>query len=171
VIARRYLLPALVVAFAIWLIVATRDVKGDTTTTPTTTEDAIVPMPSPSSTPVDPVRDLAIVSLKRQLKHERMRVRALKRTLMHRPSTREALDLACSTYGSCSTLWRRASCESHLNASARNAASSASGLFQFLPSTFSSTPYGRLSIWSPYANAMAAGWMIVHGRGGEWVCR
>lgn len=93
-----------------------------------------------------------------------------RRTLLAAPSTREAIGLACATYGNCSTLWRKARCESGLYRYARNP-SGASGLFQFLPSTFASTPFGSLSIWSPYANAMAAGWMHVHGRGGEWVCR
>lgn len=98
------------------------------------------------------------------------RVRELQHVLMHRPSVREAITLACSVYGSCSTLWRRADCESGLNPSAQNP-SGASGLFQFLGSTFRSTPFGSLSVWSPYANALAAGWMQANGRGGEWVCR
>jgi len=48
----------------------------------------------------------------------------------------------------------------------------ATGLFQFLPSTFRSTPFGRYNILSAYAQAMAAGWMHAHGRGAEWsTCR
>jgi hypothetical protein len=96
--------------------------------------------------------------------------RRLIRTLAHRPSTNEAITLACITYGSCSTLWRRARCESGLNRYAVNSWSGASGLFQFLPSTFRTTPFRGMSIFSPYANAMAAGWMQSVGRGGEWVC-
>jgi len=95
---------------------------------------------------------------------------AERRALLARPSTREAITLACLTYGSCTTLWRKARCESGLYPYARNP-SGASGLFQFLPSTFASTPFASLSIFSPYANAMAAGWMHTHGRGGEWVCQ
>jgi len=93
-----------------------------------------------------------------------------RRVLRQRPNVVEAINLACATYGYCSTLWRKAGCESHLSPAAHNA-SGASGLFQFLPSTWASTPFARLSIWSPYANALAAGWMHEHGRGGEWVCR
>jgi hypothetical protein len=93
-----------------------------------------------------------------------------RRELMHSPSVREAIGLSCATYGFCSSLWRKAECESHLYPLAHNP-SGASGLFQFLPSTFNSTPYRGLSIWSPYANALAAGWMHQHGRGGEWVCQ
>jgi hypothetical protein len=88
-----------------------------------------------------------------------------------KPAVSEAIGLACATYGDCSTLWRKARCESGLNAGARNLSSAATGLFQFMPSTFNSTPYGGFSIYSPYANALAAGWMHAHGRGGEWVCQ
>jgi hypothetical protein len=94
----------------------------------------------------------------------------LRRALLARPSVSEAINLAGATYGYTATLWSKARCESHLWPGAHNA-SGASGLFQFLPGTFASTPYARFSIWSPYANAMAAGWMHAHGRGGEWVCR
>ena len=90
--------------------------------------------------------------------------------LMAKPSVREAIDLSCATFGYCSSLWSKARCESHLSPFAHNS-SGASGLFQFIPSTFASTPYRGFSIWSPYANALAAGWMHEHGRGGEWTCR
>lgn len=98
-----------------------------------------------------------------QLRHAR-------RLLFARPSVAEAINLAGATYGQTAALWRKARCESHLNPRAQNR-SEASGLFQFLPSTWRSTPYGGFSIWSAYANALAAGWMHAHGRGGEWVCR
>ena len=90
--------------------------------------------------------------------------------LLRQPTVTEAINLACLTYGSCSTLRRRAECESNLNPRAQNS-SGASGLYQFMAETFQRTPYGRMSIWSPYANAMAAGWMEAHGKGGQWVCR
>jgi len=95
-----------------------------------------------------------------------------RRVLMQRPTVVEAINLACATYGHCSTLWRKARCETGgtFSPASRNP-SWASGLFQFLPSTWASTPYARLSIWSPYANALAAGWMHQQGRGGEWVCQ
>lgn len=93
-----------------------------------------------------------------------------RRVLMQSPHVVEAINLACAAYGWCSTLWRKADCESGLEPGAKNN-SGASGLFQFLPSTFASTPFRRFSIWSPYANALAAGWMHANGRGSEWVCR
>jgi len=136
-----------------------------TTTEPTTT--------TVTTTAADP----RVPRLVRKLAHERVLLRrsrhrtlAVVRTLHHSSSVREAITLACNTYGSCSTLRRRAWCESRNDPNAQNA-SGASGLFQFLPGTFRSTPYGGSSIWSPYANALAAGWMQAHGRGGEWVCQ
>lgn len=124
----------------------------------------------------DPAQQVMNGALRTQLKHEHrrylaahMRVRQLTRTLAHRSSTREAIDLACHAYGSCTTLWRRAKCESGFSPFARNR-SGASGLFQFLPSTWNTTPFSGFSIWSPYASALAAGWMNAHGRGSEWAC-
>ena len=67
-------------------------------------------------------------------------------------------------------LLRKARCESGLNPYARNPSGS-SGLFQFLPSTWATTPYARRSIWSARWNSLAAAWMHSAGRGNEWVCR
>ncbi len=109
---------------------------------------------------------------------EQRLVRALRRrltreryTFLHRADVSEAIELAGATYGNGSTLWRKASCESGLDRWARNLSSAASGLFQFLPSTWRTTPYAGFSVFSPYANALAAGWMHAHGRGGEWSCQ
>lgn len=44
----------------------------------------------------------------------------------------------------------------------------ATGLMQFLPSTFASTPYLGQDICDPKSSALAAGWMWAHGRKGEW---
>lgn len=65
---------------------------------------------------------------------------------------------------------RVAWCESRFYPYARNP-SGASGLFQFMPSTFRSTPYRNRSIWSARWNSLAAGWMFKVGRKGEWVCQ
>lgn len=64
-----------------------------------------------------------------------------------------------------------AQCESSLNPNAYNAEYGASGLFQFLPSTWQTTPYASSNIFDPYASANAAGWMWSVGRRGEWVCQ
>lgn len=66
---------------------------------------------------------------------------------------------------------RVARCESVLDPSAVNASSNASGLFQFLPSTWATTPYADQDIFDPVANANAAGWMWANGRRNEWVCQ
>jgi hypothetical protein len=101
-----------------------------------------------------------------------------KRIAWRKPSVTEALNLACAVYGNCATLWRRAKCETGgtLNPRSRNKTAvgneHATGLVQFLPSTFRSTPFARFDIYSPYANALAGAWMMgPAGRGGEWTCR
>jgi soluble lytic murein transglycosylase-like protein len=84
---------------------------------------------------------------------------------------REALTLAAVVYGlPRATASAVAWCESRHRPYARNGSSGASGLFQFLPSTWASTPFAGLSPFSPYANALAAGWL--HSRSGwaPWAC-
>jgi soluble lytic murein transglycosylase-like protein len=63
-----------------------------------------------------------------------------------------------------------ARCESGLNPQAYNRSSGASGLFQFLPGTWRTTPFASYSIFDPWASANAAAWMWSQGRRGEWVC-
>jgi len=111
-----------------------------------------------------------------RFRRERLLVERLQRrlarqryVLLHRPDVSEALDLAATVYGHEADLWRKASCESTLNPLARNP-SGASGLLQFLPSTWATTPFARFSLFSPYASALAGGWMLAHGRD-EWQCR
>lgn len=162
----RYVFLAIVLALATWLVVAVRDSKGDPPVTPPSVTRASV---TPDTFLLTALRARLHVEHARYLQAHR-RVRQLTRTLQHSPTTREAIDLACHVYGSCSVLWRRAQCESGGYRYAHNA-SGASGLFQFLRSTWDSTPFASLSIWSPYAQALAAGWMQAHGRGGEWVCQ
>jgi len=101
-----------------------------------------------------------------------LELRRQRRLVLSSPHVVEAINLACATFGHCSTLWRKAKCETGGTFSPRAYNSSgASGLFQFLRSTWLSTPFARFSVWSPYANALAAGWMHEQGRGGEWACR
>lgn len=45
------------------------------------------------------------------------------------------------------------------------------GLYQFLFSTYASTPYAGKNIYSPKWNSLAAMWMWAHGRRGEWQCQ
>lgn len=66
---------------------------------------------------------------------------------------------------------RVARCESVLDPKAVNPYSNASGLFQFLPGTWATTPYADQDIFDPVANANAAGWMWSVGRRNEWTCQ
>jgi hypothetical protein len=61
--------------------------------------------------------------------------------------------------------------ESHNDPNATNRYSGAMGLYQFLPSTWRTTPQGRagLSAYDPVAATAAAEWMIQQGRIREWV--
>ena len=46
------------------------------------------------------------------------------------------------------------------------------GLFQFLHSTFDTTPYGHHNIYSPKWNALAAMWLVRHDGGWrQWACK
>lgn len=98
--------------------------------------------------------------------------RRLRRTLRTDGTVTESINLACLLYGHCARLWEIARCETGgtLNPWSRNGSSGASGLMQFLPSTWRTTPFARFSVWSPYASALAAGYMQRAGRDGEWVC-
>jgi len=68
---------------------------------------------------------------------------------------------------------RVARCESNLDPRAVNRSSGASGLFQFMPSTFAFTPNGKAgqSIFDPVASADAAGWMWANGMRNHWACQ
>ena len=62
-------------------------------------------------------------------------------------------------------------CESRYHPNSVNSDSGASGLFQFLPSTWSGTPYASQSPFDPRANAFAAAWLYSHYGAGRWVCQ
>ena len=114
-----------------------------------------------------------LVELHADVRTLRARLKRERRLLLEQPNVVEAINLAAATYGYGQTLWAKVNCETGgtLSARALNSSSGAAGLFQFVPSTWASTPYARFSVWSPYANALAAGWMHAHGRAGEWSCR
>ena len=69
--------------------------------------------------------------------------------------------------------YRVAWCESRYDPGAYNRRSGASGLFQFIPSTWRNTPQGRagMSPFDPYANAEAAAWLYRVGGPRHWSCR
>jgi len=63
-----------------------------------------------------------------------------------------------------------AKCESNYNPYAVNRSSGASGLFQFLPSTWAASPYHAQSVFDPSANAHAAAWLYQHAGPNQWSC-
>ena len=86
-------------------------------------------------------------------------------------SITEIITAAANRYGqSPAAMLAVARCESNLDPNAVNKSSGASGLFQFMPGTWKTTPYASYSIFDPWASANAAGWMWSVGRRGEWVC-
>jgi hypothetical protein len=62
-------------------------------------------------------------------------------------------------------------CESRYHPNSVNSDSGASGLFQFLPSTWGGTPYASQSPFDPRANSFAAAWLYSHYGPGRWVCQ
>ena len=75
--------------------------------------------------------------------------------------------------GSAAVQWAMnvAWCESRYHPNSVNTDSGASGLFQFLPSTWSGTPYASQSPFDQRANAFAAAWLYSHYGPGRWVCQ
>jgi transglycosylase-like protein with SLT domain len=80
---------------------------------------------------------------------------------------------AFSPLGAAAVQWAMnvAWCESRYHPTSVNSDSGASGLFQFLPSTWSGTPYASQSPFDPRANSFAAAWLYSHYGPGRWVCQ
>ncbi|MDQ6774575.1 MAG: transglycosylase SLT domain-containing protein, partial [Candidatus Dormibacteraeota bacterium] len=80
---------------------------------------------------------------------------------------------AFSPLGPGAVTWalRVAHCESTYNPQAVNGSSGASGLFQFLPSTWARSPYGGQPVFDPDTNARAAAWLYETAGPGQWSCR
>ena len=96
------------------------------------------------------------------------------------PTTGQAADMVAIIYAAAdkwgqprADMLRVARCESLLDPRAVNKSSGASGLFQFMPSTFAFTPNGKAgqSIFDPVASADAAGWMWKNGMRNHWACQ
>jgi hypothetical protein len=79
---------------------------------------------------------------------------------------------AAKKYGqSKKAMERVARCESDLDPCAVNRSGPYYGVYQFLKSTWKTTPYKNRSIWDPEAQALAAAWMWKQGRKDEWACK
>ena len=85
----------------------------------------------------------------------------------------EIIQQAFAPLGPGAVTWamRVAQCESQYNPFAVNRVSGAAGLFQFLPSTWASSPFARQSVFDPVANANAAAWLYQHAGASQWQCR
>jgi hypothetical protein len=68
---------------------------------------------------------------------------------------------------------RIANCESGYNQFSKNKNSTASGVFQFLNSTWANQPAGKrgVSVFDADANVQAAVWLLAHGKTSMWVCK
>ncbi|HXN78754.1 MAG TPA: transglycosylase SLT domain-containing protein [Candidatus Dormibacteraeota bacterium] len=62
-------------------------------------------------------------------------------------------------------------CESRYHPNSVNSDSGASGLFQFMPSTWGGTPWASQSPFDPVANAQAAAWLYNRYGPGRWTCQ
>ncbi len=62
-------------------------------------------------------------------------------------------------------------CESRYHPNSVNSSSGASGLFQFLPSTWAFTPYASYSPFDPKYNALAAAWLYQRDGPSQWQCQ
>ena len=62
-------------------------------------------------------------------------------------------------------------CESRYHPNSVNSSSGASGLFQFLPSTWAFTPQHAQSPFDPAANAQAAAWLYKRDGPSQWQCQ
>ena len=80
---------------------------------------------------------------------------------------------AFSPLGQAAVTWalRVAWCESRYHPNSVNSDSGASGLFQFMPGTWSGTPWASKSPFDPVANAQAAAWLYSHYGPGRWSCK
>jgi hypothetical protein len=169
VIHPRYVFYAIMLAFLLWLVAALW--TGASGAEPSETTTGPEPTPPPPTTTVQKrVQGKTADQWHHVAQRYLSRKRSLQRAIRFDPEVTNAINLACTIYGHCGELWSKARCESHLWRYAHNP-SGASGLFQFLPGTWNSTPFGRFSVYDPYANALAAGWMHRADRGSEWVCR
>jgi Transglycosylase SLT domain len=80
---------------------------------------------------------------------------------------------AFSPLGAAAVQWAMnvAWCESRYHPNSVNSSSGASGLFQFLPSTWAFTPYAGYSAFDPKYNALAAAWLYKRDGPSQWVCQ
>ena len=102
------------------------------------------------------------------------RLAVLERRLAKRVRPDYAIRLAAAAFGvPYKQLLAVARCETGgtMSPVSRNTASGASGLFQFLGSTWARTPFARFSPFDPVANALAAAKIVSREGWRQWTCR
>ena len=89
------------------------------------------------------------------------------------PMIAQAIHNAFTPLGDRAVQWafNVAWCESRYHPNSVNSSSGASGLFQFLPSTWAFTPQHSQSPFDPVANANAAAWLYARDGPSQWVCQ
>jgi Transglycosylase SLT domain len=104
---------------------------------------------------------------------EAARIAALNNHPPPPPDIAKIITDAFSPLGQDAVVWamRIAYCESRYHPNSVNSDSGASGLFQFLLSTWSGTPWASQSPFDPVANANAAAWLYSHYGPGRWACK
>jgi transglycosylase-like protein with SLT domain len=82
------------------------------------------------------------------------------------------IEKAFSPLGQTAVNWglRVAKCESGYNPNAVNPYSGTEGLFQFMPSTWRSTPYGSHNVFDPWYNSLGAAWLYHRDGPSQWQC-
>jgi hypothetical protein len=131
----------------------------------------------PAPCPSVPACRSELAHARRAIAWQRHARRSLARHLraVHRPIVVEAAELAARAFGiDAGAMIRVASCETGgtFDPYARNPSSGALGPWQFLPSTWRSTPFARWSPTNPFASALAAA-QVVWADGGwsQWSCK
>lgn len=89
------------------------------------------------------------------------------------PAIAKDITDAFSPLGPAAVQWAMnvAYCESRYHPNSVNSSSGASGLFQFLPSTWGGTPWHAQSPFDPVANSDAAAWLYHRYGPQRWVCQ
>ncbi len=89
------------------------------------------------------------------------------------PDIAQDITNAFSPLGSRAVQWavNVAYCESRYHPTSVNSSSGASGLFQFLPSTWAFTPYAAYSPFDPKYSALAAAWLYSRDGPSQWQCQ
>lgn len=86
--------------------------------------------------------------------------RGIVKSCIHRAVIHRHLDYGQALY----IAWR----ESRFDPLAKNSQSTASGLYQFLTSTWAHTPYAAQSIWSAKWSSLAYAWAVSRGYASWW---